>query len=125
MTPGPRKRVAVAERWRSFAAASAVVGRRQASGPRWGRDRIPKDADGRNTRLSASRRPDLFEHDREKWHPVFRKDHAPLKAERDLEAAGIHRRRLMTGSGSASCASYLQNSDAQASRERFCLSHLS
>jgi hypothetical protein len=24
-----------------------VVGRRQASGPRWGRDRIPKDADGR------------------------------------------------------------------------------
>ena len=47
MTPGPRKRVAVAERWRSFAAASAVVGRRQASGPRWGRDRIPKDADGR------------------------------------------------------------------------------
>jgi hypothetical protein len=47
----------------------------------------------------------LFEHDPEKWHPVFRKDHAPLKAERDLEAAGIHRRRLMTGSRFASCAS--------------------
>jgi len=82
-----------------------VVGRRQASALRSARDRIPKDADGRNTRLSASRRPDLFEHDREKWHPVFRKDHAPLKAERDLEAAGIHRRRLMTGSRFASCAS--------------------
>jgi hypothetical protein len=47
MTPGPRKRVAVAERWRSFAAASAVVGRRQASALRSARDRIPKDADGR------------------------------------------------------------------------------
>src|SRR5579863_9452774 len=112
MTPGPRKRVAVAERWRSFAAASAVVGRRQASALRSARDRIPKDADGRNTRLSASRRPVLFEHDPENacpgpdpgWHPVFRKDHAPLKAERDLEAAAIHRRRLMTGSGFASCA---------------------
>src|SRR5580704_11171535 len=106
MTPGPRKRVAVAERWRSFAAASAVVGRRQASALRSARDRIPKDADGRNTRLSAFRCPVLFEHDPEKWHPVFRKDHAPLKAERDLEAAGIHHRRLMTGSGSAPCASY-------------------
>jgi hypothetical protein len=88
MTPGPRKRVAVAERWRSFAAASAVVGRRQASALRTARDRIPKDADGR---LRVYRRLAvlfLFEHDPEKWNPVFRKDHAPLKAERDLEAAG-------------------------------------
>ena len=46
------------------------------------------------------------------------KDHAPLKAERDLEAAGIHHRRLMTGSGFASCASYWQNSGAAAPRER-------
>ena len=107
-------------------AASAVVGRRQASALRSARDRIPKDADGRNTRLSASRRPVLFEHDPENacpgldpgWNPVFRKDHAPLKAERDLEAAGIHRRRHMTGSGSASCASYWQNSGAAAPRER-------
>jgi hypothetical protein len=37
-----------AERWRSFAAASAVVGRRQASALRTARDRIREmDADGR------------------------------------------------------------------------------
>ena len=79
----------------------------------------PEGCGRKATRLSASRRPVLFEHDPEKWHPVFRKDHASLKAERDLEAAAIHRRRLMTGSGFASCASYRQNSGAQASRERF------
>ena len=84
----------------------------------------PEGCGRKATRLSASRRPDLFGHDPEKWNPVFRKDHAPLQAERDLEATGIHHRRLMTGSGSASCASYWQNSDAAASRERSSMSSL-
>ncbi len=120
--PRPRKNVSGAERWRSFAAASAVVGRRQASALRPARDRIPKDADGR---LRVYRRLAvliLFEHDPEKWNPVFRKDHAPLKAERDRDGIRPHRRRLMTGSGSASCASYRQNSGAHAPRERCCFS---
>jgi hypothetical protein len=91
-----------AERWRSFAAASAVVGRRQASALRSARDRIPKDADGR---LRVYRRLAVLFY----------------LAERDLEVAAIHRRRLMTGSGSASCASYWQNSGAIASRERVCM----
>jgi hypothetical protein len=52
--------VAVAERWRSFAAASAVVGRRQASALRSARDRIPIGCGRKATRLSASRRPVLI-----------------------------------------------------------------
>jgi hypothetical protein len=77
----------------------------------------PEGCGRKATRLSASRRPVLFEHD-----SVFRKDRALLNAERDLEAAGLHRRRLMTGSGFASCAWYRQNSGAQASRERVRMS---
>jgi hypothetical protein len=46
-----------AERWRSFAAASAVVGRRRASALRSARDRIPIGCGRKVTRLSASRRP--------------------------------------------------------------------
>jgi hypothetical protein len=42
----------------------------------------------------------------------------------DRDGSRPHRRRLMTGSGLASCASYWQNSDAPASRERSSISSL-
>jgi hypothetical protein len=77
--------VAVAERWRSFAAASAVVGRRQASALRSARDRIPKDADGRNTRLSASRRPVFI------WLNVIWRQPAPPLALHDGTRFGFLR----------------------------------
>ena len=52
--------MAQAERWRSVAAASAVVERREASGPRMGRAPHREDAEVTEQRLSAFRFPFFF-----------------------------------------------------------------
>src|ERR1700687_72510 len=48
-------------------------------------------------RANASRRRSRLEHDPEKWIPVFRKDHAPLKSVRQWnELGGIARHDIET-----------------------------